>query len=164
MLSYASWSDWKTREVGNHAWIILAPTGLTLTFLEVYLFGDIMLLYFLAASVVVVAGLSIPAFYLGFFGGADVKAFLCLALTFPWPLKTFQPLLTLNQIFPFSFSIFTNSLILSLLLIPTVLLKNFLFKIRGGSLFNVFEEEKVYKKIFALFLGFKVKKKTIATR
>ncbi|MGP3667393.1 MAG: prepilin peptidase [Candidatus Bathyarchaeota archaeon] len=164
ILSYASWSDWKTREVTNYAWVIFAPVGLALTFLEIHLSGNIVLLYSLAISTIVISGLSIPAFYLGFFGGADVKAFLCLALTFPWPLKTFQPLLAFNQVFPFSFSIFTNSLILSLLLIPAILFKNFLFKIRGGSLFDGFEEEKVYKKFFALFLGFKVKKEMVTTR
>ena len=164
VLSYASWSDWKTREVTNYAWIIFAPVGLALTLLEIYLSGNIMLLYLLAISIMIIAGITIPVFYLGLFGGADVKALLCLALTFPWPLKIFQPLLSFTQIFPFSFSIFTNSLILSLLLVPIILLKNFFFKIMGGSLFDGFEEEKIRKKFFALLLGFKVKKEIIAKR
>jgi len=43
MLTYASWSDYKTREVSNRVWIFFAPTAFALTFTELFL-SDLSLL------------------------------------------------------------------------------------------------------------------------
>jgi preflagellin peptidase FlaK len=78
---YASWSDWKKREVSNKVWAVLAPLALLLTSIQYVLFDGDLLLYVL--SFAVTSGLAIVLFYAGAFGGADAKALICLSLALP---------------------------------------------------------------------------------
>ncbi|MBE0511894.1 hypothetical protein IBX38_02455, partial [Candidatus Bathyarchaeota archaeon] len=38
-LTYASWSDYRTREVSNMVWAILAPSALALTAFQFFMFA-----------------------------------------------------------------------------------------------------------------------------
>jgi len=79
-LSYAALQDYKTREVTNWVWVgglVLLP----LTLLRINFAGLTVIygLQLLTTFVVVLLG-----FRLGILGGADGKAILLLAITYPW--------------------------------------------------------------------------------
>ena len=37
--AYASWADWKSREVSNRVWIVLGPIAFALTMVQFVLFS-----------------------------------------------------------------------------------------------------------------------------
>ncbi|MFB0523269.1 MAG: prepilin peptidase, partial [Candidatus Bathyarchaeia archaeon] len=65
---YASWSDYKTREVSNTVWMVLAPLALVLTSVQFLAFSPESL-NTLVLSFVLTSALSIVLFYAGAFGG-----------------------------------------------------------------------------------------------
>src|SRR5512143_2153643 len=90
-LLYASWRDYKTREVTNKVWAYYAPAALALSLVELLLF-DSSQLPFYALSFGITAGLALLLFYSGAFGGADSKALMCIALAIPFaPITLFTP-------------------------------------------------------------------------
>ncbi len=155
-LSYASWHDYKSREVSNMVWVFYAPLGLTLTLLHIFLTNNLSLLIVLALSFSIFAGITIPLFYLGFFGGADVKAFLCLSLAMPFaPTSSFPYLGVVSPLY--GMSIFGNSVIVSALTAVAMLLYNlFLYAKTGTKLFEGLDNESTIKKLVAMFTGYKV--------
>ena len=155
-LFYASWHDYKSREVSNKVWIFYAPIGLTLTLLHIFLTNNLSLLIILIISFSVFAGITIPLFYLGFFGGADVKVFLCLSLAMPFtPLP---PLPLLGVFSPlYGMSIFGNSVIVSALTAVAMISYNLFWYVRTGTkLFEGLDHEPTFKKLIALFTGYKI--------
>jgi preflagellin peptidase FlaK len=95
ILSYASFSDLKTRKASNFLWIIMSFSGVFLLFIEFLFIGFDNNLFLLLIPVMIVV------FYLlfqllPFFGGADVKALMSIAILAP-----FQPIFL---IFPFVYS------------------------------------------------------------
>ena len=79
ILLYASWSDYKTREVSNRVWVIYAPIALALSLAGLLLFEPSQLPFY-GLSFGVTAGIALLLFYAGGFGGADSKALMCIAL------------------------------------------------------------------------------------
>jgi preflagellin peptidase FlaK len=158
---YASWSDWKTREVSNKVWIVLAPLAFLLTSVQYVLFSpNLLILYGL--SFAVTSGLAIILFYAGAFGGADAKALICLALALP---QHPQNLLSFSatSIFPspasplFPITVFSNSVLLAALTAIYALLRNLLWKLKTGRrLFEGFEKESIGRKLAALLTGYKI--------
>jgi len=117
-LVYASWSDYKTREVSDRVWVIYAPAALALTLIELLLFASSQLWLF-GISVGVTIGLALLLFFTGQFGGADSKAFMCIAVALPFfpTALVAQPILP-HGISPiselvFPLTILTNSILLS---------------------------------------------------
>src|SRR4030066_2233184 len=91
-LLYASWSDYKTREVSNRVWAIYAPIALSLSLAGLLLFEPSQLPFY-GLSFGVTAGLALILFYAGGFGGADSKALMCIALALPFaPIALFTPI------------------------------------------------------------------------
>jgi archaeal preflagellin peptidase FlaK len=82
-LLYASWSDYKTREVSNRVWMFFAPLALLLSVAEMLLFSQTKLFGF-GLSFVVTTVIALLLFYAGAFGGADSKALICIALALPF--------------------------------------------------------------------------------
>ncbi len=82
-LVYASWSDYKTREVTNRVWAIYAPIALGLSLFGYLVFDSSRLPWF-ALSFGLTAGFALLLFYTGAFGGADSKALMCIALSLPF--------------------------------------------------------------------------------
>ena len=80
LLSYAAIQDYKTREISNWVWVgglvILPLTLLRINFAGLAVIYGLQLL---TSFVVVVLG-----FRLGILGGADGKAILLIAFTYPW--------------------------------------------------------------------------------
>ncbi|MBS7621161.1 prepilin peptidase, partial [Candidatus Bathyarchaeota archaeon] len=92
-LFYASWSDYKKREVSNSVWILFAPLAFALTFSEFFLF-DFEALPFYGLCFALTSIFATILFYAGGFGGADAKALMCLALALPfYPSELLKPLM-----------------------------------------------------------------------
>ncbi len=154
-LVYASWSDWKEREVSNKVWVILAPLAFALTTIQ-YVFLAQELLFYYVFSFVVMSVLAVALFYAGAFGGADAKALMCLALALPYyPIYLLPRVSFFSPIFPLS--VFSNAVLLAALTVVYALLRNSVWRLRKGArLFSGFENESVWRKILVLVTGYKV--------
>ncbi len=162
-LVYASFSDYKTREVSNSVWILFAPPAFALTFTELFLFEPSQLPFY-GLSFGLTAAFAIILFYAGGFGGADAKALMCIALAlpfYPYPEKLFTPLLGQNspisQMF-FPLSVFSNSVLFAAAAAVYILLRNVIWRLRTGKeLFGKgYESESLGRKILVLITGYKI--------
>ncbi|RLF12587.1 MAG: hypothetical protein DRJ98_00400 [Thermoprotei archaeon] len=164
-LSYASWSDIKTREVSDKVWVIMAAFTAPITIMEVAWGRLPLLLLVLSLGLCFIIGLA--AFYVGLFGGADAEALWCLGIALPAYPKLHpwmsQPLMGLQQPI-FSLSIFSNTVVLAASTAIYVLLRNLLYKARGKPLFQGLEEETFPRKAIALFIGYKVDASKLSER
>jgi preflagellin peptidase FlaK len=152
---YASWSDIKTREVSNKVWAFLGPVGLAFTLINIHFSGSYSKLNDLALSFMITTGIAVALFYLGFFGGADAKALICLSLALPYnPTDGFTPVFSF---IPFPLSVFANAILSSILIAFYALLRNVLWVASGKSLFEGLESESLAKKFMSLITGYKVK-------
>ena len=159
VLVYASWSDYKTREVSNKVWAILGPLSLTLTGFQflAYSTQPLELIISYVLSFVITSGLAIAVFYVGGFGGADAKALMCIALALPvYPNNLFsQPLGFISPIFPMT--IFTNSVLLGALSVFYALFRNIFWKVKTRrGIFEGVESESFGRKMLALVSGYKI--------
>jgi len=154
-LIYASWSDFRKREVSNIVWAVFAPIAFVLTSLQLFLFIQ-QQLYIYAISFGLTFALSIALFYTGAFGGADAKALICISLALPsYPIYLLQPLFGfISPIFPVT--VFCNAVLLAALSVVYVLIRNGLWKHRTGKpLFGGFEKESTGRKILTLLCGYR---------
>jgi preflagellin peptidase FlaK len=161
-LGYASWSDYRTREVSNNVWIIYAPPAFALTFAELFLYEDTSTMLLYGASLGLTVAFAMILFYSGGFGGADAKALMCLALALPfYPEPLLKPLFgeisPISRVF-FPFTVFSNSVLLAAATAVYMLLRNIIWNKKNGR--RIFEEgldkESVGKKILTLITGYKV--------
>ena len=105
LLAIASHQDIKTREVFDWIWKVMFIFAILLLIIEINLFGGheretILLELFLMSMMIVLSYIIFVGFnkwQKGSFGGADAKAFMCLALLLPYPF--------IFGIIPFSFMI-----------------------------------------------------------
>jgi preflagellin peptidase FlaK len=159
-LLYASFCDYKTREVSNTVWIVFAPLAFALTFLEIYIYEISQLLFF-GMCFGLTAAFAIILFYSGGFGGADAKAFMCLALALPFhPANLIKPFFAeaspISQIF-FPMTIFSNSVLLAAATAIYMLLRNIFWRQKTGK--KLFERglgESFGKKLLVLVTGYKI--------
>lgn len=154
-LVYASWSDWKKREVSNKVWAVMAPSAFLLTSVQFVLFAQDLLIFYVL-SFVITSSLAIILFYAGAFGGADSKAFICLSLALPYyPVYLFPSSKVYSPFFPIT--VFSNSVLLAALTALYALLHNLLWKLKTGrKLFKGFEKESFGRKFVALLTGYKI--------
>jgi len=163
-LLYASFCDYKTREVNNTVWIVFAPLAFTLTFLEIYIyeFSELTLqlsLYGMCFGLT--AAFAIILFYSGGFGGADAKALMCLALALPFHSENltkpfFGEVSPISQIL-FPMTIFSNSVLLAAATAIYMLLRNIFWRQKtGGKLFERGLGESFGKKLLVLVTGYKI--------
>lgn len=162
VLFYASWSDHKTREVSNRVWVIYAPIALALTLSELLLFEPSQLPFY-GLSFGVTVGLAFLLFYVGGFGGADSKAFMCIALALPFaPLTLFTPLLaeaispTSQIIFPIT--IFGNAVLFAAASCIYIILRNLIWhkKTKTKMFQGTLASESIAKKFIVLITGYKM--------
>jgi preflagellin peptidase FlaK len=153
-LLYASWSDWKQREVSNKVWIVFAPLAFSFTIVQFAVFAQDSLLSYLI-SFALTSVMAVALFYAGAFGGADAKALMCIALALPSPVRLVSSVSLFLPIFPFT--VFSNSVLLAAFSAVYALLRNSVWKLRANSgLFAGFEKESVLRKITVLITGYKV--------
>ena len=165
-LLYASWSDFKSREVSDNVWLVLAPLSFALTYTEVFLYEPSQLIAY-GACFGLTAAFALLLYYSGGFGGADAKALMCLALALPfYPEKLLTPLT--GQPSPISTSffpitVFSNSVLFAAMAAIAILLYNVSSSLRTRQpLFEGdLEKESVGKKILVLITGYKVSINTL---
>ena len=162
-LLYASWSDYKTREVSNRVWVIYAPIALSLSLADFLIYDPFSRLPSYGVSFGVTAVIAIVLFYSGAFGGADSKALMCIALALPFSTETlFSPIvsggvspLSLNL---FPLTVFSNGVLFAAATGLYMILYNILWHRRTGK--KTFEgtlaAESVGKKLVAMITGHKV--------
>jgi preflagellin peptidase FlaK len=165
-LAYASWSDYKTREVSNRVWLFYAPPAFALTFTELFL-SDLSTLPFYGLCFGLTAAFAIILFYAGGFGGADAKALMCLALALPfYPQELLKPLSiqvspTMQLLFPLA--VFSNSILLAALTAIYMLIHNVLWHRKTGK--PLFEGEQknasIGRKILVLITSYKMSVKKL---
>ena len=158
-LIYASWSDYKTREVTNKVWALYAPIALSLSLAEFTLYDQAIFPTFaLSAGLTTVFALLL--FYTGGFGGADSKALMCIALALPvFPTILLTPLLSeglspLSQIM-FPITILSNSVLIAAASGIYLLLRNLIRRLTTGkALFEgTLAKESIGKKFVVLLTG-----------
>jgi archaeal preflagellin peptidase FlaK len=161
-LLYASWRDYKSREVSNRVWAIYAPIALVLALSELVLFEPSQLPFY-GLSVGVTVGLALLLFYAGGFGGADSKALMCIALALPFaPLALFNPLIagaispTSQVIFPIT--IFGNAVLFAAASGVYMILRNIVWhqKNKAKMFPGALASESVGKKFLVLITGYKM--------
>lgn len=161
-LLYASWSDYKTREVSNRVWAVFAPSALALSLAELLLYEPSRLPFF-GLSFAVTTAFALLLFYAGGFGGADSKALMCLGIALPFSTEMlFTPILAggvsplAQNIFPFT--ILSNSILVAAASVVVMLLLNAKWRITTGK--KIFDgtlaAESIGKKIVVLITGYKV--------
>ncbi|MEM2428908.1 MAG: prepilin peptidase [Nitrososphaerales archaeon] len=151
MLTYASYSDLKNREVADKLWIIFSTIGI-ITLIYEFVFESMLFSKFLSIiiSIGITSIIAIGLYYGGFYGGADAKALISLSFLLPiyqppYSLYPFSPIIT-----------FTNSILLTLALPIYYLIKNLTRIIRGKKIFQGFESERLWKKFLVCLLGYKL--------
>jgi preflagellin peptidase FlaK len=162
LLIYASWSDYKTREVSNTVWVIFAPLAFTLTFADLYFYESSGALSSYGVSFGLTAAFALLLFYTGGFGGADAKALMCIALALPfYPENLLKPLS--GEISPtshsfFSIAVFSNSVLMAAATAVYLFFYNlFWHKKTHRKLFDDdHKNEAIWKKFLVLITGYKV--------
>jgi preflagellin peptidase FlaK len=161
LLTYASWSDYKTREVSNRVWAIYAPIAVALAIPELLLYDSSKQLVFFGVSVGFTVGLAFLLFYSGAFGGADSKAFMCIAVALPFaPVITpilagsFSPI---SQVI-FPMTIFSNAVLFAAASGVYMIGRNLVWhKKNGKKMFTgTLAHESIWKKLVILITGYKV--------
>jgi len=156
-LVYASWSDWKKREVTNRVWVVWAPLALALTTIQyIIVFSPELLNYFIF-SFITTSALSVLLFYAGAFGGADAKALMCLSLTLPYYPVLLKPQTDLISPLLLPITVFSNAVLLASLTVFYNVLRNSGWKFKTGQpLFKGLENESFWRKLLAFASGYKV--------
>ncbi|MCW4043919.1 MAG: prepilin peptidase [Candidatus Bathyarchaeota archaeon] len=161
-LFYASWSDYKIREVTNRVWILYAPTAFALSTAELLLYTPEKTALF-GLSVGVTVAIAFALFYSGGFGGADSKALMCLAFALPFfPSALLTPIiasaasLLAQNLFPLT--VFSNAVLFAAASGLYLLLYNIAWHRNAGKkLFDgTLAAESVGKKLIVLITGYKV--------
>ncbi|HEC76967.1 MAG TPA: hypothetical protein ENI33_06905 [Thermoplasmatales archaeon] len=108
-LSYAAYSDYKSREVKDIPWIIMGISGIALLF-----FYDLKMAFFSMAIFFPITIIMLLLIEFSLMGGADVKAMWGVMLLCPLPPEFFIFPLIKSPLFVFPLTILINSLIMVL--------------------------------------------------
>ncbi|MCD6467725.1 MAG: prepilin peptidase [Thermoplasmata archaeon] len=122
ILGYASYTDIKTRMASNTLWIVMGSVGAALLVVQYFTVGIDNLLSLVFIPILI--GAVYVLFYVGLiFGGADAKAIMALSILTPlWPHLHGFPLHP--SVMPFAWSIFSNAIVLFLIIPPMFLVYN----------------------------------------
>ncbi|MFC2002139.1 A24 family peptidase C-terminal domain-containing protein [Chloroflexota bacterium] len=130
ILAYAGYSDIRKRSVSNIVWLVMAGVGIAFAGYGVVVQG-MSFLILLVFPVIITGALSYIFFRLGFFGAADAKALICIALLFPT-----QPQFTIffhdfplfgasvSAAFPFALTVLLNAAVLALAVPISLVFRN----------------------------------------
>ncbi len=132
VLAYASYCDFRTREVSDIVWVAGCPVGLALSLLNI--FSGNLDAAALAFSSAASACVGLALFKLGLAGGADALALLFTGLTVP-AYPEGLPLSADPLGFPF-FAVFCNAVLLSLACPASVFVSNVADLARGRNPFR----------------------------
>jgi preflagellin peptidase FlaK len=123
VLSYASYTDIKTRRASNINWLIMGGIGGILLVVQYFTVGFENTMYLLFIPIMI--GLVYAFFQMRLiFGGADAKALMAIAILTPLEPSISQFPLWSGSFMPFSWSIFSNSIIIFLFIPMSLLIIN----------------------------------------
>ncbi len=123
ILSYASYTDIKTRRAPNMLWLIIGIIGALLLLIQYVTIGFSNIYYLIFIPVMI--GLMYLLFQMRLiFGGADAKALMALAILAPIEPTIVQFPLWKGSPMPFSWTIFANAVILFLFIPLSLLIFN----------------------------------------
>ena len=123
ILSYASYTDIKTRRASNILWLVMGSIGGILLLVQYFTIGFNNPYYLLFIPIMI--GLVYALFQLRLiFGGADAKALMALSILVPLPPIINSIPLWKNSIMPAPWIIFSNSVILFLFIPLSLLIFN----------------------------------------
>ncbi|MDG6996218.1 MAG: prepilin peptidase [Nitrososphaerota archaeon] len=146
MLLFTSYLDVKRREVEDKIWLIFGVTGVALQAYEILNGYTNILSLGISLTLATIIGLGL--FFFGFYGGADGKALIALAILVP----QFNPHVGLYTIAPLM--VLTNGVLISILLPVSILILNGARLLRHQEIFEGFTEP-FHRKLLACLLGFK---------
>jgi preflagellin peptidase FlaK len=153
MLGYTSWVDMKTREIYDLIWVIFGALGLIICVYEVY--TGTLPFWGLGISIVFSAILSLVLGYMGLFGGADVFAFITLAILNPFQPRGVNPSLGFVSII-YPLSLFSNSALAGVSFAIFLLLRNLFLSFGGRSLFSNYSTSPLWRKLVLMATGMRV--------
>ena len=123
ILLYASYTDIKTRRAPNLLWFLMGAMGAILLLVQYFTTGFQNLFYLLFIPIMI--GLIYALYRVRLiFGGADAKAIMALAILVPIEPAIYSIPLWKGGFMPFSWSIFSNSLIVFLFIPISILVFN----------------------------------------
>ncbi len=150
-LLYASYLDLKKREIDDWVWVVAVLFGFPIMLYDQLVIQGAAYSYLLIISIILTVTLAIGFYKGGFYGGADAKALITIALLLPLAshgvrIHPFLPISTL-----------LNGLISSLSILAIMLPLN-LYRILIKKE-NIFEgiDENIARKAIALLLGTRIK-------
>jgi preflagellin peptidase FlaK len=162
ILTYASWRDYRTREVSNRVWAIYAPIALTISLIEIITVDSSKLMFF-GLSVGITVGIAFLLFYSGGFGGADSKALMCLSLALPFAPATLSLSLLSDNTSPisqyvFPITVFSNAVLFAAASGVFLIFRNIYWhRINHKKMFEgALSKEASWKKLLVLITGYKV--------
>ena len=151
-LVYSSWRDIVSREVSDRVWMTFYPVGLALIAIRLIVQAGSWSQILLSIALTVAISLTLP--FLGLWGGADGKGFICLALMNPLiPALGGNLSHIVDPFFPFV--VFSNAYVASLLSILYPIQRNMRTH-RRRRLFEGFENENFIRKATAFLTGYQV--------
>jgi len=151
-LGYSSWRDIVNREVPDRVWLVCYPVGLVLIALRLIVQTSSWIVILLSVASAVALSVALP--YLGLWGGADGKGFICLALMNPMiPVLGESSSHIVNPFFPLV--VFSNAYIASLTSMLYPIQRN-LRALPMRELFDGLEDESFLRKVAAFFTGYRV--------
>lgn len=152
-LIYSSWRDIVSREVSDRVWMIFYPVGIVLT--ATRLMAQVGLWQQILVSIGITVAISLLLPYLGFWGGADGKGFICLALMNPvTPAFGANLFHIVDPLFPLV--VFSNAYVASLCAVLYPVQKNLRTQ-QGHTLFEGLENESLVHKATAFLTGYRVR-------
>lgn len=160
MLSMGAYYDLRTREVDDRLWMVFGVAGLVLHVWEYYMYGVTIDVQMILVSVSLTAAIAIALYRYGFFGGADAKALMAISVIMP---VYYSP--SSFYVHPITgIMVLTNAVLLALV-VPLYNALSNLVKVAGGKrIFEGFEEEPVWRKVLACFVGTPSNKQKIRHR
>ncbi len=145
MLSIASYTDIKKREIDDRIWMIFGGLSVVLLFFT----SDISHYLITIGISLIMAPIALLVWRIGFFGGADAFALIVLASLAP--AATFSN----SQINPFTTLI--DTVLLSVIPVFVNVIRNIISLLRHENIFQGFENESQKNKIIAMFVGHRSK-------
>jgi preflagellin peptidase FlaK len=123
ILTYASYTDIKIRKAANMLWVVMGSIGVILLAIQYLTIGFDNILYLAFIPIMIMFMYVLFRLKL-IFGGADAKAIMALAILVPLEPAILDFPLWTDSVMPFSWIIFSNAIILFILIPLSLLMYN----------------------------------------
>lgn len=147
MLAYVAFKDVKEREVSDIVWFVFIPLGAVLLTYQSLM--DFYFPYYDLLAIALSGAVAFGVYKVNLYGGADALALT----TFSVILPTYEPNIYFHTIS--ALMVFTNGVFFSLAIPIYFGLRNLSNILKGQKIFSGFEDEPLWKKVLACFLGYR---------